>query len=314
MEFGIVVIGRNEGKRLESCLDSVVDYKVPTIYVDSASEDDSLAIAEKYPIGRIEIPYFKGICAAYARNQGAKKLLEVYPQIEFIQFVDGDTTLSKGWLQKASETFAEKPDVALVTGELLEKDHDSSIYKWVSMIEWQRAAGEISACGGNFAIRAKVFQELGGFNPKIIAGEDTEFCLRVRQAGWILYHAHAVMGTHDTKIGTFGEFWTRCVRTGYSFQQISGLYFNNAKEKLFLRDNISNWVYGGVVPALVILLLLFGYWWGLLLLLIYPLLFLRIYFIARKSWPMESSVRYALLCTLSKLPGFVGAAKYLLKG
>ena len=43
--IGIVLIGRNEGERLVSCLASVEDAGARIVYVDSGSKDDSIAAA-----------------------------------------------------------------------------------------------------------------------------------------------------------------------------------------------------------------------------------------------------------------------------
>ena len=48
----VVVIGRNEGARLERCLRSVAamerqGFDTETVYVDSGSSDNSIAIAER---------------------------------------------------------------------------------------------------------------------------------------------------------------------------------------------------------------------------------------------------------------------------
>lgn len=43
--IGVVVIGRNEGKRLHSCLASIVGQAEAVLYVDSGSTDNSVSIA-----------------------------------------------------------------------------------------------------------------------------------------------------------------------------------------------------------------------------------------------------------------------------
>jgi len=45
MGMGVVVIGRNEGLRLERCLTSLVGSAQKVVYVDSGSTDDSLQTA-----------------------------------------------------------------------------------------------------------------------------------------------------------------------------------------------------------------------------------------------------------------------------
>src|SRR5947207_307333 len=43
--LGVVVIGRNEGDRLRTCLSAVAGRNLPVVYVDSGSTDGSVATA-----------------------------------------------------------------------------------------------------------------------------------------------------------------------------------------------------------------------------------------------------------------------------
>ena len=40
------------------------------------------------------------------------------------------------------------------------------------------------ACGGDALMRASAFQQVSGFDASIIAGEEPELCVRLRQKGW----------------------------------------------------------------------------------------------------------------------------------
>src|SRR5207248_6656934 len=66
--YGIVVIGRNEGKRLEACLDSVLRSAAAVVYVDSGSSDGSLAAARGRGVAVIELDPSTPFTAARARN------------------------------------------------------------------------------------------------------------------------------------------------------------------------------------------------------------------------------------------------------
>ena len=82
--ISFIVIGRNEGWKLDKCLQSIVDtiefnqYKnYEIIYVDSNSTDDSIERAKKYD----KIKIFKLTCdanPAIARNVGAKEAFSIY--------------------------------------------------------------------------------------------------------------------------------------------------------------------------------------------------------------------------------------------
>ena len=161
--------------------------------------------------------------------------------------------------------------------------------------------------GGNCMVRVEVIQAIGGFNPTIIAGEDTEFCYRIRKNGWKIYHSKALMGTHENKIDNFIDFFKRCMRTGFAYQQLSNIYKGQG---LFVKENRSNWILGGLIPIAAILLTPFTYGWSLLLLLTYPLLIARIFFRLHGRWKDKDVLLYACSCAASKIPGFIGACRY----
>lgn len=303
--FGVVVIGRNEEKNLPDCFASLAKYGLPIVYVDSSSKDNSVEIARSRGIEVAEVEY---VSAGYARNIGADRLLKMAPRVCFIQFVDGDTTISEGWFEEALKLFLENQDAAVAAGELIEKDGEESIYKLFSKLEWENLSQEAHSTGGNFAVRADVFIASGGFNPSIVGGEDTELCARIKNLGWTVSVIPVRMGEHDSKVLNIRQFWIRSQRAGEGYQEISRLYIRH-EDKLFLRQNISNWVYGGIIPLTILMLLLMGKTWALWLLLVYPILVLRIYLSVRRKWKASWSLKYAILCVLGKFPGFVGAVK-----
>src|ERR1700733_8869724 len=72
-KFGVVVIGRNEGQRLITCLQSLSD-ATAVIYVDSNSTDGSVKAAQDRNINIIELDLSVPFTAARARNAGFTRL------------------------------------------------------------------------------------------------------------------------------------------------------------------------------------------------------------------------------------------------
>src|SRR5215207_7659552 len=96
---GIVVIGRNEGDRLRSCLAALPFAACPVVYVDSGSTDASLPLAIAWGARGVALDMSRPFSAGRARNEGVQTLLSIAPEVEFVQFVDGDCTLLPGWLR-----------------------------------------------------------------------------------------------------------------------------------------------------------------------------------------------------------------------
>src|SRR5512145_1311325 len=103
MKVGIVVIGRNEGQRLALSLESARQPAVPGVYVDSASSGDSVSLARLVGVEVLELDPARPLSAARARNEGAKRLLEAHPGMRYVQFLDADSVLAPGWIQRALE-------------------------------------------------------------------------------------------------------------------------------------------------------------------------------------------------------------------
>src|SRR3546814_6782852 len=93
--IGLVAIGRNEGERLRLCLGSVPG-DMPIAYIDSASTDGSAELARSMGAVVVELDLALPFTAARARNAGLEAILGAWPDLEYVQFVDGDCELEPG--------------------------------------------------------------------------------------------------------------------------------------------------------------------------------------------------------------------------
>lgn len=299
--MGVVVIGRNEGSRLRACLESVTDEACPVVYVDSASTDSSVAIAEACGVEVIELGNEKPHTAARARNAGWRWLTDEHPEIEYVQFVDGDTIMSKGWLSIATRHLNLWEETAAVCGVLREQSPQGSIYNRLCDIEWQGPQGEIEEFGGLFMTRLAVLQDVDGFSESVIAAEDTELSARLRKAGWRLERIDFDMATHDANMRRFTQWWRRAVRSGHAHAEMHHLH-GGAPLWCRSRRVRTNWFWTVVLPLAIACSGAVVGWWALLLTLIYPLQVLRIARAqsARIGWP--HGLLFGFFCVAGKLP------------
>ena len=137
--LGIVTIGRNEGERLRCCLNSLVGRGLPVVYVDSNSTDGSVDLARSLGVEVVELDLSLPFTAARARNAGFARLEQVAPEVEFVQFVDGDCEVAAGWLDTARAVLEERPDVAVVFGRRRERFRDATVYNRLADLEWDIA-------------------------------------------------------------------------------------------------------------------------------------------------------------------------------
>ncbi len=134
--IAVVIIGRNEGERLVRCINSVVSEDVLIVYVDSASNDDSIANAKNAGIDSIELDTQAPLSAARARNAGFDWIRKSHIDVKYIHFIDGDCGLSPGWLLKALNGLEEDAQIGAICGRLREKKRENSIYSRLSDMGW----------------------------------------------------------------------------------------------------------------------------------------------------------------------------------
>lgn len=217
-DVGIVVIGRNEGERLKRCLRSL-PRAMPAIYVDSGSTDDSVAFARSLGLHVIELDMQVPFTAARARNVGWRTLASRQSALEFVQFVDGDCELDQNWISIAVAALKGEPKIAAVFGRLRERFPERSIYNKLCDDEWNVPAGVVNSCGGIALFRASALQASDGFTEDLIAGEEPDLCLRLRQEGWTIRCVAAEMALHDAAITTFSANWKRTIRSGFAYAE-----------------------------------------------------------------------------------------------
>jgi glycosyltransferase involved in cell wall biosynthesis len=305
-DVGVVAIGRNEGERLIGCLASVKSDTGSIVYVDSGSSDGSIAAAEQVGASVVKLDLSHPFTAARARNEGFAALKALKPDIRFVQFVDGDCILVNGWLDKALAFIEQRPDTAIVCGRRRERHPSASVYNLLCDLEWNTPIGEALACGGDALVRVEAFEAVGGYRPQLIAGEEPELCVRLREKNWKIWRLDAEMTRHDAAMTRFGQWWVRAVRSGYAFAEVSRLH-RTSPFGIWKRETRRAVFWGGLLPVTICI--------GTLIhpvalagTLAYFLQICRIAFArgqtSSKSWT------YALFMTLAKLAEFQGILKF----
>ncbi len=309
---GIVAIGRNEGERLRRCLQSVSGNAATVVYVDSASTDQSVAVARSLDAAVVELDVSVPFTAARARNAGMDQLLREIPSLQYVQFLDADTEVQDGWIEKAVHELSTRADVAVVCGRRRERFPDASIYNRLCDMEWDTPVGEAKACGGDALMRVAAFTQVNGFESAMIAGEEPELCVRLRAAGWKIVRLDAEMTLHDAAMTRFSQWWKRSVRAGHAFAEGAARH-GRPPECHWVRESRSNWLWGLVIPLIASTLIYPTHALSLLVLLLYPL---QVFRISRGQIRHGASPRnarlYAFFCVLGKVPQVIGQIKYWL--
>jgi len=190
--LAVVVIARNETSHIGACLASIGEAIRPhpstqVVVVDSASSDDTVAIACQYPVQvyRYTAPI---LTPAAGRRIGFERV-----KARYVLFVDGDCCLEADWIRTGLAVLEATPDVAVVYGARREVFEETE-----SGYRSDGPSPEEYHLGGNALYRARVLHQVGGFNPFIIADEEAELLGRIRAAGYRPQATPECMFTHYT--------------------------------------------------------------------------------------------------------------------
>lgn len=298
MSIAAVVIGRNEGVRLQACLDALQGQVDRVVYIDSGSTDGSITRAKDCGAQVIALDMTRPFTAARARNAGVAALGD---DVTYVQFLDGDCVLRDGWIEAARAHLDADPRVAVVCGRRRERAPHASVYNALIDAEWDTPVGAAAACGGDAMMRMAALHAVGGYRDTLIAGEEPELCLRLRQAGWQVWRLDAEMTWHDADMHRFDQWWRRNKRAGHAFAEVSALH-GGPPERQWVRETRRAVLWGIGLPLAILVSVALTGPAGLVLLLAYPAQMLRLGL--RRGWA------YGVLTVLGKFAEAAGVVRF----
>jgi GT2 family glycosyltransferase len=308
--FGVVVIGRNEGERLVTCLTSLAHLRAPVLYVDSNSTDGSCERATSLGAQVLPLDMSRPFTAARARNTGFDSLMHSHPELEYVQFVDGDCELLSTWLPRALEFMQAHPEVAVACGRRRERYPKASVYNLLCDIEWNTPVGPAKTCGGDALVRVQAFQQVKGFREDFIAGEEPELCVRIRGAGWKVHRLDEEMTLHDAAMTRFSQWWKRTSRAGFAFAEGAHLH-GTSPEHHWVRESRSALFWGAALPVVLAAGVIALGPAGVLPALAYPLQVASLFL--REPGPVKARAVRAVFLVVGKFPEAMGVLRFALR-
>lgn len=196
--LSFIVIGKNEGWRLEKCLQSVRSVaeqdgigEWELIYVDSRSTDDSVSRALQAGARVFSIV---GECnAAIARNIGAKEA-----RGEVLFFIDGDMEILSGFLPKVlNEGRLTYPFMSGIFNDV-EYNADWQYVRTTRRHKLQKGDPDLieSTTGGLFLITHELWNRVGGMDTRFRRSQDYDLGLRLSCLGIPLHRKAVVLANH----------------------------------------------------------------------------------------------------------------------
>jgi glucosyl-dolichyl phosphate glucuronosyltransferase len=198
MDVSVIIPTWNRAASLDALLQDLTrqsgDARFEILVVDNQSADDTRHVAERHVArdSRVHYLFESRRGASCARNAGIAAATA-----PILAFIDDDVRPRHDWIASIVAAFASHPEVDCIGGRV-EPRWPCTPPRWLTPAHWPPLALQIdrgqaryidrdhaSACliTANFACRAEVFRDIGGFAPEFRRDEDREFNLRMWRAG-----------------------------------------------------------------------------------------------------------------------------------
>lgn len=304
-----VIIGRNEGAKLDRSLRSVPAGTSPVVYVDSCSRDGSVELARRAGASIVELTIPPPCSVARARNAGFARAVALVPDVELVQFLDADSELASGWCEAACAAMRENPNAGAVYGALRERYPQRSLLSRIYHVDLGRRRDSADACPGISVVRAAAFRAVGGFSEDLLGFEDRELSTRLRCAGWQVRQLDAPMAVHEVGRQSFAAWWNRRLHGGSALAHELALHPDVSSAAR--RASYSAWLWGLVVPLGAVAAATMSHRAVLVWPLAYAALFARITRrVAADGFSRRDAACYAAATVLAKLPEAIGQLRF----
>ncbi len=285
-KVSIIVASYNNQDTIGECLKSILALDYPeghfeVIVMDGASKDETIKIAQQYPVKVVSI---RLNCPA-AYNYAFK--IAAYP---ILGFIDSDAKVEVDWLKKLVSHLNEA-QVAGVSGSIETWNKDNP---WARSIGYElktryqrigKYTGRIATM--NLLLKKSVIEEVGGWDEKLPSQYDTDFGFRMSGRGYKIAYEPAAVCYHYNR-PTLKAYYRQQLQYGKNTLK---LYFKHGH--LAKGDEITD--VGMNIQPILILALLASFILGIV-----PLL--------RLLWVVSAAILVAMILYFS-----VSAAKISLK-
>lgn len=143
---------------------------VEVIVVDDGSEDGTAEVARSF--NNVQLVRSQGLGPGGARNRGVEDAAG-----EILVFLDSDDMPLPGWSAQIAAAFSDAA-VGFATWPALVREPDG-----VRTATWfpdRHGPEGVLSLAGCFAVRRSVFDGVGGYDPALRMGENSDLCVRAR--------------------------------------------------------------------------------------------------------------------------------------
>jgi glycosyltransferase involved in cell wall biosynthesis len=207
--LSIVIIGRNESENIGrlagsiSALKSHCDFPVETIFIDSASEDNSVIQARKHFDQVHEIIKDPDMCASAGRYLGTKK-----SNYSWIFYIDADMEICPEFFPVIAGLADVPADCAGLIGQYVHRFDDGTTAIQTFEGDVFKSDGAASLGGAAILRRAAVLQA-GNWNPGVYGKEEMNLYSRLGEGKRVVRYVPEPMIYHYSESYTRAELFKR---------------------------------------------------------------------------------------------------------
>ncbi len=207
MDISIITVNYNTSKYIRQCLDSVLSQQgieFEIIVIDNASQDNSLIILEQYRD--------KNHIKLIANNQNlgfgrANNLAFKYCQGRYIFLLNPDAKFTEpNALKNMLSYMQQHPEIGIAGTHIIDSAGTKPtlpklLYpgqKYIAPDPFAQLPGDIAwILGASMMLPRHVYEQTGGFDEDyFLYGDETDWCLRIRKAGYHIGYNAKVSVTH----------------------------------------------------------------------------------------------------------------------
>ncbi|MBI6547035.1 MAG: glycosyltransferase family 2 protein [Cyanobacteria bacterium NC_groundwater_1444_Ag_S-0.65um_54_12] len=186
--FEIVIVSYNTCQLLHECLRSLDQQTGPTwraIVVDNGSIDDSVPMVREHFPATLVIAVNKNLGFAAGVNRGLASASAPY-----VLLLNSDATLQAGALAALHARLETEPSIGLLAARLFNLDGSPQPSCVPRHFPWTYSSPERScdlrwASAAALVVRRTCLETIGSLDENFFyTGEDCDWCLRARRAGW----------------------------------------------------------------------------------------------------------------------------------
>jgi GT2 family glycosyltransferase len=211
----VVIAARNAWHQLERTLaeHAALPGRPPVVLVDDASTDGTVEqVRRRFP--EVEVVRLHERCGPVARNVGVRRARTPY-----VAFSDADSWWAPGSLGRVAALLDAHPELGLLGAHILvgPEDRDDPICGEMarSPLTWHASPpghpglpGHVLASfmGGASAVRRAAFEDVGGFEPRLVVGGEEELLgAELVTAGWAMRYVPELVVHHHPEGTRRGE-------------------------------------------------------------------------------------------------------------